>query len=1017
MATDGPPRAFIRRSSGHFSRSLSNLSKPPTPKPPAASTSELKLLRGDISQLLPLAGLESRLDARVDALENMLAVRLTRIETTLNRLGTNSEAAAGKAMRRNNFTDIAQQVVASCKGRGHFLEGGDTPLTPEKSGWSSESLGHETTTHSEATLSRSASLENSSGAEDVNATPDHGASDPERPFTRISALVDADRDIRWQLRELRSAIRNAVRPIQPQFNTSARRIRKHREGLCVRSVRRVCGPVLHPDGRFRSVWNICMAIFICYCGITIPLEIAFESDLIVAMCGQHSSHDCPSHQAWVWSSFAIDVWFMLDILVNCRTGYLRSGQFVNDDLGALKHYLKGQFVFDLVGAFPVNMLLDLGDGCDVSSSQAMNAACDVKRSNRMLRMLRMFKLAKLTRMLKLTQYLQYFEMVVKFNPAFLRVFRLCLWMIICCHWFGCIWWGVADWEMAPGIESGIDINVGQGGLPVYVGGWQEWEAGENTWLPPMWLKHSPRLELKFWHSFYWGAGIAFAMTPLDIVPVTALEAFVTTLLMCCGLLLNAFVISSFTSAFAAMDSKNQLAGKQLDMINNYLLLKSVPGDLRSRILEYFQYIYTSSQSMDHLGQLQHMPPNLTTQLALSVNAKLVTRCALFNSITNTSLVAIVTALEPLVFVPGQTLCIEGHALTSVFFINRGKVQLLDRCGYEDEEVLSVLSDSDSIGIGAALGLSNTRHKEEHGAQLAEGSDSFTRKSGRGKEGGSGSGADSLPHLAPVGERRVRHSARALTYCDVMALSIEDLGKALEHDFAERTRESTADAATRRKKDVASRFRKATNLAAVLCSRTRSRSAPQQSTVLEDRSVRTSNAPDSAAGTATPCERLRNAFFSSRSKEAHGVEGGSNGESASSNGSDAPAQIASPAGWRSVRKQLGGGKHCRFQLPGSPAPASEAEKSSNAEAPTSQCSSSAPVQAPAPIPAPAPALPAAVPAPAPALPAAVPAPAPAPSNPPKKIELADAEELLRQAMARAAAADAEEERELLQLRIV
>ena len=37
-----------------------------------------------------------------------------------------------------------------------------------------------------------------------------------------------------------------------------------------------------------------------------------------------------------------------------------------------------------------------------------------------------------------------------------------------------------------------------------------------------------------------------------------------------------------------------------------LLLKGVPSDLRSRILEYFQYIYTSSQSMDHLGQLQQV---------------------------------------------------------------------------------------------------------------------------------------------------------------------------------------------------------------------------------------------------------------------------------------------------------------------------------------------------------------------------------------------------------------------------
>ena len=39
------------------------------------------------------------------------------------------------------------------------------------------------------------------------------------------------------------------------------------------------------------------------------------------------------------------------------------------------------------------------------------------------------------------------------------------------------------------------------------------------------------------------------------------------------------------------------------------------------VLEYYQYIFTSSQSMEDLRLLQHMPLNLATQLALSVNAR------------------------------------------------------------------------------------------------------------------------------------------------------------------------------------------------------------------------------------------------------------------------------------------------------------------------------------------------------------------------------------------------------------
>ena len=52
----------------------------------------------------------------------------------------------------------------------------------------------------------------------------------------------------------------------------------------VGACRYVCGPVLHPDGRLRSAWNIALAFFILYCGFAVPLEIGFETDMVEDMC-------------------------------------------------------------------------------------------------------------------------------------------------------------------------------------------------------------------------------------------------------------------------------------------------------------------------------------------------------------------------------------------------------------------------------------------------------------------------------------------------------------------------------------------------------------------------------------------------------------------------------------------------------------------------------------------------------------------------------------------------------------
>ena len=113
-----------------------------------------------------------------------------------------------------------------------------------------------------------------------------------------------------------------------------------------------------------------------------------------------------------------------------------------------------------------------------------------------------------------------------------------------------------------------------------------------------------------------------SFVPRDIEPVTPLENFTTVLTMFVGLILNAYIISSLTAALASMNAKKELAGKQLNMIKNYLIIKSVPSDLRSRILEYFEYLFTSSAAMENMSVFAQMPPALTCQLSLSTNRKI-----------------------------------------------------------------------------------------------------------------------------------------------------------------------------------------------------------------------------------------------------------------------------------------------------------------------------------------------------------------------------------------------------------
>ena len=488
---------------------------------------------------------------------------------------------------------------------------------------------------------------------------------------------------------------------------------------------RIFGPVLHPDSRFRSIWNVMLAVMIVYCGIAIPLEIAFEADMDEAMCGVGSERrlrsECREFQLWFWLNVLVDVFFMGDILVNFRTGFVREGHFVSDGWIVAKNYLRGPFALDALGTFPVNlmtMVLDptnrYGDPALVKDGTGGDG--DVGRVNRLLRLVRIAKLIKLTRMRKLAKYMEDFEDFL--NPGVLAVLKLTLIAIFCCHWIGCLWWLVSGLEMD-------DFAT-------------PWYVGDNLWHPPRWLKNEGSLATKYLHAFFWGAGMVTSLVPRDIEPATSLEAIITVASMFFGLILNALVISSLTQALASMDSKKEVFGKKLDEMKHFLMIKGAPRDMRMRVLDYYEYLFSSSVMLNDItrDQFEHMPPALSAQVNLTTTRGLITRCPLFHYVGDDTLVSLISTLDPLVCVPAQWVAVKGQSLENIYFIVRGRVQLSAR-GHEPARVLT---NYDNFGA-----------------------EDFVQAC-----------VDSAPAT-------VTASARSITFCDVLGLATSTIETAVQDD--------------------------------------------------------------------------------------------------------------------------------------------------------------------------------------------------------------------------------------------
>lgn len=162
-------------------------------------------------------------------------------------------------------------------------------------------------------------------------------------------------------------------------------------------------PVLHPSGRFRSIWNLLMATLILYCGAMVPFEVAFETSMKQEM-------GAGGWQRWEIFNLVIDCLFVCDVMLSFRTGVTVSDamggvvtgeeQVVMDGRSIAIIYLRGSFVFDMIGSFPISFLV-LALGSDDDESVAAS------RLNRQLRLLRIAKLNRLLRLSKLRERLKY----------------------------------------------------------------------------------------------------------------------------------------------------------------------------------------------------------------------------------------------------------------------------------------------------------------------------------------------------------------------------------------------------------------------------------------------------------------------------------------------------------------------------------------------------------------------------------------------------------------------------------
>ncbi|KAM3863800.1 potassium voltage-gated channel subfamily H member 4a [Diretmus argenteus] len=394
-------------------------------------------------------------------------------------------------------------------------------------------------------------------------------------------------------------------------------------------------------------WLILLATF--YVAVTVPYDVCFVSH------EEGGDRDSLATHSTIGSDIAVEMLFILDIILNFRTTYVsQSGQVVYDARSIYLHYCTTWFFVDLIAALPFDLLY--------AFNITVTSLVHLLKTVRLLRLLRLLQ--------KLDRYSQYSAVVL---TLLMSVFALLA------HWMACVWYVIGRKE----IESSDPVT---------------WDIG---WLQEL----GKRLDTPFFNSTMGGpsmpsayiASLYFTLSSLtsvgfgNVCANTDAEKIFSICIMLMGALMHAVVFGNVTAIIQRMYSRRSLYHTRMKDLKDFIRVHRLPQQLEQRMLEYFQATWSVNNGINANELLHDFPDELRADIAMHLN-KDILQLPVFERASRGCLRSLSLHIKTSFCAPGEYLIRQGDALQANYFVCSGSLEVL-----KDGVVLAILGKGDLIG--------------------------------------------------------------------------------------------------------------------------------------------------------------------------------------------------------------------------------------------------------------------------------------------------------------------------------
>ena len=426
--------------------------------------------------------------------------------------------------------------------------------------------------------------------------------------------------------------------------------------------------LLHPESEYRLIWDIATAVFVLVLIWLVPFIIGFET--------WHSD-------SMNTFSIVMDLWFVADLLLNFRTGYVDHGATVMDSKKIAQNYLKTWFAIDFVASIPWEAFIATQAVSEDSSDSKKKA------TRKSVKMSKYFKIPKLLRMARL---LRVFHKYARFYALTLVI----LWMILTVHVGACL------------VSFGLEICTGEFFVDLNNDGAYSFVSNDEK-MPC----EGPTVFSLYAEAIYVCFSLMLGMSPTGgtlggsiqlrekgAVTITqalksstigqagSLMYVITTFLMLAGVSEISLVVGHIGIILRDRHLASAVFRSKLDRVKEELKYYRVPWVLQNRVLAYYDYMWVNQKQYDDKITLltdKGMSSDLRGKLALHLYKDVVQRVSLFSRVDDTFLSKVCMELQTRVFLPGDWIILKGDIGSELYIIARGVCQVFLRDPWENQQ--------------------------------------------------------------------------------------------------------------------------------------------------------------------------------------------------------------------------------------------------------------------------------------------------------------------------------------------